>query len=125
MSSGRAVSHGRGGAGNIHTNGKATTAADLVTPTIKQDFFTTGRGGTGNMMYNDKDRPELARGSQDVEKPPKRSEESVQFTGRGGVANAVIPTVEEQKAKHTAADPQPERLPSQERPKEVPGGKTN
>lgn len=104
-------------------------------------------------MYNDKDRPELARGSQDVEKPPKRSEESVQFTGRGtplpsslqlklyawrrygehrglimikgGVANAVIPTVEEQKAKHTAADPQPERLPSQERPKEVPGGKTN
>lgn len=134
--------------GNIHTNGKATTAADLVTPTIKQDFFTTGRGGTGNMMYNDKEHPELARGSQDVEKPPKRSEESVQFTGRGtppfppfisdvdmenrwlteikgGVANAVIPTVEEQKVKHTAADPQPERLPSQERPKEVPGGKTN
>lgn len=35
------------------------------------------------MMYNDKDRPELARGSQDVEIPPKRSEESVQFTGRG------------------------------------------
>lgn len=70
-------------AGNIHTNGKTTTAADLVTPTIKQDFFTTGRGGTGNMMYNDKDHPELARGSQDVEKPPKRSEESVQFTGRG------------------------------------------
>lgn len=35
------------------------------------------------MMYNDKDRPELARGSQDVEKPPKRSEETVQFTGRG------------------------------------------
>ncbi|KAF5015980.1 hypothetical protein F66182_12487, partial [Fusarium sp. NRRL 66182] len=87
MSSGRAVSHGRGGAdrafkGNIHTNGTATTAADLVTPTIKQEFFTTGRGGTGNMMFNDKDRPELARGSQDVEKPPKRSEESVQFTGR-------------------------------------------
>lgn len=69
--------------GNIHTNGTATTAADLVTPTIKQEFFTTGRGGTGNMMFNDKDRPELARGSQDVEKPPKRSEESVQFTGRG------------------------------------------
>lgn len=44
---------------------------------------------------------------------------------KGGVANAVIPTVEEQKAKHAAADPQPERLPSQERPKEVPGGKTN
>lgn len=34
-------------------------------------------------MFNDKDRPELARGSQDVEQPPKRSEESVQFTGRG------------------------------------------
>lgn len=35
------------------------------------------------MMYNDKERPELARGSQDVDKPPKRSDEHVQFMGRG------------------------------------------
>jgi hypothetical protein len=69
--------------GNIHTDGKPPMPADLVTPTIKQDFYTTGRGGSGNMMFNDKDRPEIARGSQDVEEPPKRSLESVQFTGRG------------------------------------------
>ncbi|QKX54554.1 uncharacterized protein TRUGW13939_01641 [Talaromyces rugulosus] len=126
--SGRQVSHGRGGAGNIHTDGKPPMPADLVTPTIKQDFYTTGRGGSGNMMFNDKDRPEIARGSQDVEEPPKRSEESVQFTGRGGVANAVIPSVEEQKAKNTASavssGQQRDRVPSKERPKEVPGGKT-
>jgi hypothetical protein len=109
---GRQVSHGRGGAGklvvlfsfsfalalalfekrslttlfragNIYTRESQTTPKDLVTPTIKQDVFTTGRGGSGNMMVNDRERPELARGSQDVEEPPMRSEEHIQFAGRG------------------------------------------
>jgi hypothetical protein len=98
------------------------------------------------MMYNDRDRPELARGSQDVEEPPKRSKEHVQFTGRGmpvddhmvarsraddnagGVANAVIPAVEEnnqlQRNKSNMGQPtseQQQRTSSKERPKEVPG----
>ena len=56
---------------------------DLVTPTIKQDVYTTGRGGSGNMMHNDPDHPELARESQDVESPPLRVEEAAHHTGRG------------------------------------------
>lgn len=35
------------------------------------------------MMHNDPEHPELARESQDVEEPPVRSEENVQFAGRG------------------------------------------
>lgn len=73
------------------------------------------------MMHNDKEHPEIARESQDVEAPPLRLEEGRHFTGRGmlfthrqnalwtigktdgcqlitgGVANAVIPTPEEEK----------------------------
>jgi len=45
------------------------------------------------MMHKDPNHPELARESQDVESPPQRSEDSVHFTGRGGVANAYIPTI--------------------------------
>jgi len=116
---GRQVSHGRGGAGNIgQSTGRTTTPDDLKTPTIKQNFYTTGRGGTGNMMQNDRERPELARGSQDVEAPPQRSEEQVHFTGRGGVANAFIPAAEEEKKNQhqmTGAG----RATSKERPKDV------
>jgi len=54
-----------------------------VTPTIKQDVYTTGRGGSGNMVYNDPERPEIARESQDVETPPLRVEEAPHHTGRG------------------------------------------
>jgi len=94
---GRQVSHGRGGAGNIgQATSRPATPDDLKTPTIKQGIYTTGRGGSGNMMYNDPDHPELARGSQDVERPPQRSEEHVHFVGRGGAANAFIPTTEEE-----------------------------
>ncbi|KAL1852245.1 hypothetical protein Plec18167_006058 [Paecilomyces lecythidis] len=73
------------------------TPKDLTTPTIKQDYYTTGRGGTGNMMHNDKEHPEIARESQDVEAPPLRLEEGRHFTGRGGAANAVIPSPAEEK----------------------------
>ncbi|KAJ9265117.1 hypothetical protein DTO027B5_4483 [Paecilomyces variotii] len=93
----RNISHGRGGAGNMFAKDAPPTPEDLTTPTIKQDYYTTGRGGTGNMMHNDKEHPEIARESQDVEAPPLRLEEGRHFTGRGGVANAVIPTPEEEK----------------------------
>ncbi|KAL3476774.1 hypothetical protein BJX99DRAFT_258108 [Aspergillus californicus] len=92
------VSHGRGGAGNIYTSkAQAATPQDLVTPTIKQEVYTTGRGGSGNMMHNDPERPELARESQDVQAPPIRVQEAPHHTGRGGAANAYIPSPEEEK----------------------------
>ncbi|KAB8233443.1 hypothetical protein ETB97_000721 [Aspergillus alliaceus] len=95
---GRNVSHGRGGAGNIFSSAEShTTPKDLVTPTIKQDVYTTGRGGSGNMVVNDPQRPEIARESQDVEAPPLRVEEAPHHTGRGGAANAYIPSPEEEK----------------------------
>ncbi|PYH99911.1 hypothetical protein BO71DRAFT_368035 [Aspergillus ellipticus CBS 707.79] len=99
MGGARNVSHGRGGAGNIFSSKDKshTTSRDLVTPTIKQDIFTTGRGGSGNMIHNDPQHPELARELQDVESPPLRVDEAPHFTGRGGAANAYIPTIEEEK----------------------------
>ncbi|KAL4889972.1 hypothetical protein BDV59DRAFT_100992 [Aspergillus ambiguus] len=98
MGGSRIISHGRGGAGNIYSTSQEshTTPRDLVTPTIKQEVYTTGRGGSGNMMHNDPDHPELARESQDVEAPPLRMEEAPHHTGRGGAANTYTPTPEEQ-----------------------------
>lgn len=107
------VSHGRGGAGkipartthplirlgNIYTQDepKIHTPKDLVTPSIKQDVYTTGRGGSGNMMHNDPKHPEIARESQDVETPPQRVEDAPHHTGRGGAANAYFPPPEEEE----------------------------
>ncbi|KNG83704.1 hypothetical protein ANOM_007833, partial [Aspergillus nomiae NRRL 13137] len=93
----RYVSYGRGGAGNIFSGESHTTPKDLVTPTIKQEVYTTGRGGSGNMVVNDPEHPEIARESQDVEAPPLRVEEAPHHTGRGGAANAYIPSPEEEK----------------------------
>ncbi|KAI9369306.1 hypothetical protein BJX61DRAFT_536527 [Aspergillus egyptiacus] len=96
---GAPISHGRGGAGNIYaSHGHTPTPQDLVTPTIKQEVYTTGRGGSGNMMHNDPNHPELARESQDVVAPPMRTPDlAPHHTGRGGAANAYIPTEEEEK----------------------------
>ena len=69
--------------GNISRQQSATTPRDLVTPTIKQEVYTTGRGGSGNMVQNDPDRPEIARESQDVESPPLRAQQIPHHTGRG------------------------------------------
>jgi hypothetical protein len=70
--------------GNIYSSETRTTPQDLVTPTIKQEVYTTGRGGSGNMVHNDPDRPEIARESQDVEAPPRRVQEGApHHTGRG------------------------------------------
>jgi Protein of unknown function (DUF3602). len=103
--SGRNISYGRGGAGkspimleptprpnsdyrigniaSITRSQSATTPNDLVTPTIKQEVYTTGRGGQGNMVHNDPDRPEIARERQDVDSPPLRVEQFPHHTGRG------------------------------------------
>lgn len=42
----RSMSHGRGGAGNMGGNpNEGVDPKDLQTPTIKQQNYTTGRGG--------------------------------------------------------------------------------
>lgn len=47
MSDNRSASHGRGGAGNISNKpSKQVDDEDLRTPVLKQQHYTTGRGGT-------------------------------------------------------------------------------
>ncbi|KAI9814772.1 MAG: hypothetical protein M1827_003038 [Pycnora praestabilis] len=82
-------------AGNMKRGSKDFTEPDLVTPTIKTDVYTTGRGGTGNMAKNDPLNPELARESQDVNGLPRRQSEAETHFGRGGAANTVKPSEEE------------------------------
>lgn len=68
---------------NTHT----TDSAELVTPTLKADIYTTGRGGSGNMVPNED--PEIARVRQDVGVPvPVGNSEETFLTGRG----KLIPT---------------------------------
>ena len=62
---------------------KDSVAPDLVTPTIKTDMYTTGRGGQGNMAKNHKDKPHLARESQDVTPNPRRYSQGESHFGRG------------------------------------------
>ncbi len=59
-----ALSHGRGGAGNIGVSSQDAEPVSLETPTIKSEMYTTGRGGSGNMAKNSD--PEEARRAQDV-----------------------------------------------------------
>ncbi|KAJ5571620.1 hypothetical protein N7535_005280 [Penicillium sp. DV-2018c] len=121
----RNISYGRGGAGNIsrQNSSSAATPNDLVTPTIKQEVYTTGRGGSGNMVQNDPRRPELARESQDVESPPLRAQQFPHHTGRGGAANAYIPTPEEEergkKIQEQEAELMRVRTQSKDRVKEI------
>ncbi|KAJ6179736.1 hypothetical protein N7519_010197 [Penicillium mononematosum] len=119
----RNISYGRGGAGNITRQQSAPTPKDLVTPTIKQEVFTTGRGGSGNMMHNDPERPQIARESQDVESPPLRAQQIPHHTGRGGAANAYIPTPEEEEREKKIHEQEAElirvRTQSKDRVKEI------
>ncbi|KAJ4361526.1 hypothetical protein N0V95_001778 [Ascochyta clinopodiicola] len=81
----RIASHGRGGA---DVNTAYTKPEDLVTPTIKSNTYTTGRGGQGNMTKND--NPNNARLAQDVDGPVKISEpKGAVHYGRGGAANII------------------------------------
>ncbi|KAH0541903.1 hypothetical protein FGG08_003623 [Glutinoglossum americanum] len=112
-SSSRVLSHGRGGAGNIGYDPKDDESPNLITPTIKGEIYTTGRGGSGNMTKNSD--PELARLAQDVSEPPPRLSESDYHYGRGGAANIGKPTdaeilaakVENARWKLTGGDMQP------------------
>ncbi|OQE89368.1 hypothetical protein PENNAL_c0014G10769 [Penicillium nalgiovense] len=119
----RNISYGRGGAGNITRQHSAPTPKDLVTPTIKQEVYTTGRGGSGNMMHNDPERPQLARELQDVESPPLRAQQIPHHTGRGGAANAYIPTPEEEEREKKIHEQEAElirvRTQSKDRVKEI------
>jgi|TARA_R110002003_G_scaffold97_38_gene8077 hypothetical protein len=79
--------------GNIAKNDPITSQPapeDLVTPTLKGNNYTTGRGGTGNMAVNDPQRPELARAAQDVDAPnvPVEPKGPTHY-GRGGAANII------------------------------------
>ncbi|MCJ1389705.1 hypothetical protein MMC18_002562 [Xylographa bjoerkii] len=90
----RATSYGRGGAGNIQSNKPAPTL-DIEAPPIKSDFYTTGRGGQGNMAKNDLQNPAIARELQDVEAPLRRFSQSDSHYGRGGIGNTETMTPEE------------------------------
>ncbi|KAG0157200.1 hypothetical protein PDIDSM_4385 [Penicillium digitatum] len=131
----RNISYGRGGA--VHypnrrcsrQHNPATYRAftkDLVTPTIKQEFYTTGRGGSGNMAHNDPERPEIARESQDVESPPCAPQQIPHHTGRGGAANAYIPTPEEEEREKKIQEQEAElirvRTQSKDRVREIETG---
>jgi hypothetical protein len=71
-------------AGNIGCAGpKGSDVTSLETPIIKGDVYTTGRGGSGNMVKNDPFRPEIAREAQDVVASPRRDSGEAYSTGRG------------------------------------------
>lgn len=88
-------------AGNIGKERREsfTNTQDLVTPTLKADHYTTGRGGTGNMAKNDPNHPEIARAAQDVEAPAPHDNDGPHHFGRGGAANIAKPNEESRLAK--------------------------
>ncbi|OBT62942.1 hypothetical protein VE03_07882 [Pseudogymnoascus sp. 23342-1-I1] len=91
-STSRYAAHGRGGAGNISTAPPPPVEpSDLETPTLKEEVYTTGRGGSGNMVANTGKAG--ARRAQDVVALPRRDSEGTAHVGRGGAANIVkVPT---------------------------------
>ncbi|OBT76594.1 hypothetical protein VF21_05347 [Pseudogymnoascus sp. 05NY08] len=90
-STSRYAAHGRGGAGNISAAPpRPVSPTDLETPTLKEEVYTTGRGGSGNMVANTGKAG--ARRAQDVVALPRRESEGA-HVGRGGAANIVkVPT---------------------------------
>jgi len=89
----RALSHGRGGAGNIGSAPSDLEPPTLETPTLKGEVYTTGRGGSGNMAKNLD--PEETRRAQDVVATARRPSNSEVHVGRGGAANIFRPTSSE------------------------------
>lgn len=82
--------------GNMSERRSSGTASDLVTPTIKSDTYTTGRGGSGNMTKLES--IENARKAQDVDGVIHREHEDAFHYGRGGAAN--VAKVSEEKKQH-------------------------
>lgn len=89
FNNGQTLFYGRGGAGNAHKEDEAASPPDPGTvPTLKNKFYTTGRGGSGNMAENDLKHPEIARRRQDVDVTPAPLVVENNFpTGRGGAGN--------------------------------------
>lgn len=90
--------------GNI-TKSPALPPTDLSTPHIKSSNYTTGRGGTGNIVTNDD--PLNARRAQDVDVADHslREPEQSLHVGRGGAGNvADLPKDEadENRKRNTA-----------------------
>ncbi|KAI9053219.1 hypothetical protein LZ554_002186 [Drepanopeziza brunnea f. sp. 'monogermtubi'] len=85
-----ALSHGRGGAGNMGPPDPSAEPVNLETPTLKGEMYTTGRGGSGNMAKND--MGEEARRAQDVVGQPRRESGNTTHVGRGGAANVFKPS---------------------------------
>ncbi|KAG9245981.1 hypothetical protein BJ878DRAFT_321021 [Calycina marina] len=98
----RALSHGRGGAGNIGSSTTDLEPPSLDTPHLKGDIYTTGRGGTGNMAKNND--PDAARRAQDVIAAPRRPSNNDVHVGRGGAANVFRPSTEDLKAAEGNGD---------------------
>jgi hypothetical protein len=80
-----------------HEHRGSAGAEDLVTPTLKSNTYTTGRGGTGNMAKNE--NPNVARLAQDVEAPAVREPENFHY-GRGGAANIAKAASDEGKKEN-------------------------
>ncbi|GAB7359217.1 hypothetical protein MBLNU230_g5876t1 [Neophaeotheca triangularis] len=121
----RSTSSGRGGAGNIQAaasaNPTSVNAEDLATPTIKTPAYTTGRGGTGNIVPNE--NPDVARQAQDVEAPAHHAKapKGTYHWGRGGEGN--MTTVGGKDADKEVRKEQEERSRSRARSQERGGGK--
>ncbi|KAK5093579.1 hypothetical protein LTR70_004612 [Exophiala xenobiotica] len=86
---------GRGGAGNVTNKDDkgAVVLPESTTPTLKSKNYTTGRGGTGNIVKNE--NPENARKAQDMDVPGIVLPENEYHTGRGGEGNRVKPSDDE------------------------------
>lgn len=83
-----------------------TKPEDLVTPTLKSDTYTTGRGGTGNMARNDPANPEIARLAQDVD-APAHIETQPKHGGRGGAGNFLGQETQQQQQHNKSGDAKP------------------
>ena len=67
--------------GNFSRDSASPAPENFVTPTIKSDNYTTGRGGAGNMAKNDD--PEEARMAQDVGPAYRGTADKQTHIGRG------------------------------------------
>ena len=65
----------------IAKSDKSPALGPSTTPTLKSKNYTTGRGGTGNIVKNDD--PETARKAQDIDVPGITLPENEYHTGRG------------------------------------------
>ncbi|KAI0890688.1 uncharacterized protein GGS22DRAFT_151593 [Annulohypoxylon maeteangense] len=108
------VSHGRGGAGNIHEDNTKYVDGEIVREGTEGSHgdgaFSTGRGGAANIA--DTSVPAAARADREVvpEEATRPSTDDASFhVGRGGAANVHLSQQDQQKqeAKHATPAPAP------------------